>query len=81
MATLRRKANKEAMSQLTLNPLQEVNLPAKPRIHNGTQDRYRGLDVFYWKRKKELFILILEGVGGEIRYETGKPKEREIRRT
>lgn len=57
LATLRWKANKEAMSQLTPNPLQEVNLPAKPHVHNGAQDRYwvlEGLGVFHWKRKKSM---------------------------
>lgn len=49
------------MSQLTLNPLQEVNLPAKPYVHNGAQDRYwglGGLGVFHWKRKKSVQQMI-----------------------
>lgn len=45
------------MSQLMLNPLQQVNLPTKPYIHNVAQDRYwglGGLSVFHWKRKKSM---------------------------
>lgn len=55
LATLRQNENMEAMSQLTLNCLQEANLSAKPYAHNGTEDRYQssgGLGVFHWKRKK-----------------------------
>lgn len=53
------------MSRLTQNPLQEVNLPAKPYVHNGAQDRYwvlKGLGVSHWKKRqcnKQLFVLIL----------------------
>lgn len=40
LATLRQKKNTEAMSQLTLNCLQEANPSAKPYANNGTEDRY-----------------------------------------
>lgn len=55
LATLRQKENTEAMSQLTLNRLQEANLSAKPYAHNGTEDRYLefgGLGSFLLEKKK-----------------------------
>lgn len=57
------------MSQLTLNPLQEVNFPAKPYVHHGAQERYWGLgntSVFHWKRKNSMQqTMVYFNSGGE----------------
>lgn len=62
------------MSQLTLNPLQEVNLPAKAYVYNGAQDRYwglGGLGVFHWERKMSMQQTIVFNSGGEKKIKSG----------
>lgn len=65
------------MSQLTPNPLQEVNLPAKPCIHNGAQDRYWGLDICLLEQKKTIVYFNLGGKESDTKLANQKKEKLE----